>query len=79
MHKNEYGGALLADDMGLGKTVQVCVYLQCIQNMNLLNSCLIICPASVLHVWESTLKTWTGIFDFHSLSCYRTTCYCFSW
>lgn len=60
MHNNQYGGALLADDMGLGKTIQVCAYLQCIHNMGQLQSCLIICPASVLPIWEAKIGEWTG-------------------
>lgn len=60
MHHNPYGGALLADDMGLGKTVQICVFLQCLYNRGKLHSCLIICPNSVMIVWENTLKDWTG-------------------
>lgn len=60
MHHGPYGGALLADDMGLGKTVQISVFLQCLYNRNLLQSCLIICPNSVMAVWEKTLGEWTG-------------------
>ena len=60
MHNNRYGGALLADDMGLGKTVQICVFLHCLFNAGLIKSCLVVCPTSVLNVWETTFKDWTG-------------------
>ena len=60
MHHNQYGGALLADDMGLGKTVQICVFLQCLYNRGELHSCLVICPNSVMAVWERTLRDWSG-------------------
>ena len=47
-------------DMGLGKTVQICVFLQCLSNRGELHSCLVICPNSVMAVWESTLCNWSG-------------------
>ena len=61
MHHNPYGGALLADDMGLGKTVQICAYLQCIKNLGVLDSCLIIVPKSVITVWKESFHNWTGV------------------
>lgn len=60
MHNNEYGGALLADDMGVGKTVQVCAFLQSLYDRDELSSCLIICSNSVMGVWETTFRDWTG-------------------
>ena len=67
MHNSEYGGALLADDMGLGKTIQVCAYLQCIHNIDKLDSCLIVVPASMLDVWVKTFSSWTST-EYFSLS-----------
>lgn len=50
---------LLADEMGLGKTVQ------CISAVNRIGrediAILIVCPKSVLGVWEYELKTWLDI------------------
>jgi superfamily II DNA or RNA helicase len=50
-------GSLLADDMGLGKTLQV---LTCIEGLKradrLENDALVICPASVLHVWKTEVE-----------------------
>mmetsp|Transcript_7637 Transcript_7637/g.11678 ORF Transcript_7637/g.11678 Transcript_7637/m.11678 type:complete len:637 (-) Transcript_7637:57-1967(-) len=51
---------LLADEMGLGKTVQ------CIEAINRLKDCsksiiLVVCPKSVLGVWESELEEWLQI------------------
>lgn len=45
-------GALLADDMGLGKTIQVLALLAAIQNQQH-GPWLIICPVSVMHVWQT--------------------------
>lgn len=77
MHQHEYGGALLADDMGLGKTVQVCAFLQCLYSAELLSSCLIVCPASILHVWETTFKEWTSLDSFIKIT--RYSHYPLSW
>ena len=50
---------LLADEMGLGKTVQ------CIEAINKIGkkdaTILIICPKSVLGVWESELQSWLDL------------------
>lgn len=55
---------LLADEMGLGKTVQCIEAIRKIgnnnkdANVNVSVNVLIICPKSVLGVWENELQTW---------------------
>ncbi|UPA28385.1 MAG: DEAD/DEAH box helicase [Verrucomicrobiota bacterium] len=41
---------LVADDMGLGKTLQVLTF---ISKMNPGSQAIVVCPASVLHVWQN--------------------------
>jgi SWI/SNF-related matrix-associated actin-dependent regulator 1 of chromatin subfamily A len=50
-HLARHSRALLADDMGLGKTVQVCVALDN-------QGAVVVCPASLLRVWEGELRRW---------------------
>lgn len=50
--KNCHG--LLADEMGLGKTIQILSFLSTRKNSNLPN--LIVCPASVVPVWEQEVE-----------------------
>lgn len=47
---------LLADEMGLGKTVQVIEALNQIGNKN--SKALVICPKSLLNVWEYECSKW---------------------
>ena len=47
---------LLADEMGLGKTLQVLTLLNAYPYEG--NDSLIVCPASVVPVWESEVKQW---------------------
>ncbi|HBR95137.1 MAG TPA: ATP-dependent helicase [Opitutae bacterium] len=47
---------LLADEMGLGKTLQVLTLLQ--YNPHAEKDSLIVCPASVVPVWESEARRW---------------------
>ena len=47
---------LLADEMGLGKTLQVLTLLQFYPYEN--KHSLIVCPASVVPVWESEVRRW---------------------
>ena len=49
---------LLADEMGLGKTVQCVEAINKVGNENSNAIILIICPKSVLGVWESELRSW---------------------
>ncbi len=56
---NRFGG-VLADDMGLGKTLQTLTWLTWLK----LNrpaeeafNCLVVCPKSVMHVWQSEVET----------------------
>ncbi|TVP81420.1 MAG: DEAD/DEAH box helicase, partial [Puniceicoccaceae bacterium] len=50
------GHGLLADEMGLGKTLQVLTLLQHYPYPN--KETLIVCPASVVPVWESEARRW---------------------
>ena len=45
-------GGLLADEMGLGKTLQVISYVYALFTNKLINKVLILCPATVVHIWE---------------------------
>jgi superfamily II DNA or RNA helicase len=47
---------LLADEMGLGKTLQVLTLLNCYPFED--KHSLIVCPASVVPVWESEVRRW---------------------
>ncbi|MGJ3241698.1 MAG: DEAD/DEAH box helicase [Opitutales bacterium] len=48
---------LLADEMGLGKTLQVLALLAC-RETNRAGPHLIVCPASVVPVWEQEMARW---------------------
>ena len=48
---------LLADKMGSGKTVQTCVALEGIKA----DKTLIVCPPSVMKVWEEHIRDWTSL------------------
>ncbi|NBB79385.1 MAG: ATP-dependent helicase [Verrucomicrobia bacterium] len=50
------GHGLLADEMGLGKTLQILTLLQ--QHPFADKDSLIVCPASVVPVWESEARRW---------------------
>lgn len=49
---------ILADDMGLGKTLQTCAALLSAAEAGSTGASLVVCPASVLAVWESELRKW---------------------
>ncbi len=51
-------GAILADDMGLGKTVQVASALHLLFRQARMRSVLVVCPKSLLAVWEAELARW---------------------
>ena len=49
---------LLADDMGLGKTIQVIAALRILIVMRVLETALVVAPASVLDQWRQELLKW---------------------
>ena len=51
-------GAILADDMGLGKTAQVASALRVLFNRAEIRGVLVVCPKSLLDVWEAELARW---------------------
>jgi len=51
-------GGVVGDEMGLGKTVQVSSFLGSMASNRLLDSVLIIAPATMLSHWLSELKVW---------------------
>ena len=57
LHKQGAGG-LVGDEMGLGKTVQVSSFLGAMTSSRMLESVLIIAPATMLRHWLSELKLW---------------------
>ena len=50
--------AILADDMGLGKTLQAIAALEEMKRSGKINSALVLCPKSLLGVWEAEIKLW---------------------
>jgi SNF2 family DNA or RNA helicase len=50
--------ALLADEMGTGKTVMSCVALRLLVRSGAVRSALIVCPLSLLGVWDEHLARW---------------------
>lgn len=50
--------ALLADEMGTGKTVMATVALRILFQQGKVSTALIVCPASVLDVWDRHLLEW---------------------
>lgn len=52
----EKSGGLLADEMGLGKTIQAIGFINCVPNR--IDSCLIVCPASLKVNWKRELTHW---------------------
>ena len=51
---------LLADEMGTGKTVMASVALRILFQKGVIQRALIICPASVIPVWDQHLEDWGG-------------------
>ncbi len=49
---------ILADDMGLGKTLQSIAALDNLLRKGSIKNALIVCPKSLLGVWESELELW---------------------
>ena len=50
--------AVLADDMGLGKTLQAIAALEATQRAGDIRNALIVCPKSLIGVWEAELSLW---------------------
>jgi len=50
--------ALLADEMGTGKTVMTTLALRILMQKGRANRALVVCPLSVLRVWDSHLAEW---------------------
>jgi len=55
LSNNQFGG-LLADDMGLGKTLQTLTWLLWLREKEGARASLVVCPKSVVDVWESEVK-----------------------
>ena len=49
---------ILADDMGLGKTMQAIAAFEEIQRCGVIETALILCPKSLIGVWEAEIKLW---------------------
>ena len=49
---------ILADDMGLGKTVQVISAMRLLFHRALLKSTIVICPKSLIVIWERAFRQW---------------------
>ncbi len=54
----EHNDALLADQMGLGKTVQAIVAMRVLFRSGDLQRALVVCPASMINVWEREVLSW---------------------
>ena len=52
--------AVLADDMGLGKTLQAIAALTEMQRTGSICNALILCPKSLIGVWEAEIKLWAS-------------------
>ena len=57
---HQYGlGGVLADDMGLGKTIQCLATVLAAHEAGDDSASLVVCPASVVGVWEREISRWT--------------------
>ncbi len=56
LYQKEVPGAILADDMGMGKTYQTIGFLTAVNNTKRLRRIVIVCPASVISVWQQEIK-----------------------
>ncbi len=54
----DHESALLADDMGTGKTVMTAVALRVLFQSGRATKALIVCPVSLLRVWQEHLRDW---------------------
>lgn len=57
MHRNNQN-ILLGDEMGLGKTVQVCCFINAINEAEGFKKVLIICPNNLKYVWKHHVEDW---------------------
>jgi len=60
----EHESALLGDDMGTGKTVMTVVALRVLFQTGRATKALIVCPVSVLKVWQDHLRDWAPELSF---------------
>ncbi|KAK2958506.1 putative DNA repair protein rhp26 [Blattamonas nauphoetae] len=56
-HMQNVGG-ILGDEMGLGKTVQLLTFLEGLAYIGEMNTCLLLCPATVLKQWKEESQRW---------------------
>ena len=56
--KDDLRGCILADHMGLGKTLQTLTVCFCMLRQSLLNKFIVVCPLTLLSVWENETKKW---------------------
>jgi len=54
----DHDSALLADEMGTGKTVMAIVALRILFRLGKIRKALVVCPVSVLGVWQEHLLDW---------------------
>jgi superfamily II DNA or RNA helicase len=52
---------LLADEMGTGKTMMAVVALRMLFQKGQVQRALVVCPASLTHVWENHLREWADV------------------
>jgi superfamily II DNA or RNA helicase len=60
----DHESALLADEMGTGKTVMAIVALRILFRLGKIRKALVICPVSVLGVWQDHLRDWGSELEF---------------
>src|SRR5947209_18683579 len=60
----DHESALLADEMGTGKTVMSVVALRLLFRLGRVKKALIVCPVSILRVWQEHLLDWASELEF---------------
>jgi hypothetical protein len=58
-------GACLADDMGLGKTLQAITFLQFLKEKHKGDTCLVVCPTSLIYNWQSELDKYAPSINYY--------------